>query len=336
MVKKIRAAVVGTGSFGALHAQFYYEYPLTELVAVVNRTESRGRAVAERFGVPWYQNPEQLLENEDFDLVSVCTREQQHKEQGILFAKAGKKILMEKPLAPTMEEVDELIDVVEKENAFMAVNYILRRDPRFMELKRMSENGDYGEHISYFARRRGSFEGAKYYGSWTDLLISTAIHDLDLMIWLNGTKPIRVFGESIRKKCADIGTDDAVVATIKFENGAIGCLETSWVLPSTLPYPLDCSFHLVGTKAGAFVDGANSGLRVCDETSFRCPDLIHWPVLPTGLRGDLYAAMEDVVKSVLENKEPFMTVRQARVSHEVVFAIKKSLETHMPVDLAGC
>ena len=332
-MKKVRAVVVGTGSFGELHAQFYVEYPLTELVAVVNRTESRGKKVAERFGVPWYQTPEELLEKEEFDLVSVCTGEQRHMEEGILFAKAGKKILMEKPLAPTIKEMDELIKEIEKQNAFMAVNYILRQDTRFLEVKNRSDGGDFGDHISYFARRRGSFAGAKYYGPWTDLLISTAIHDIDLMAWYNGSKPVRVFGESITHKCKEIGTYDAVVATIKFENGAIGCIESSWVLPNTLPAPLDCSFHLVGTKGGAFIDGANSGLTICDEDSYRYPDLVHWPVLPTGLRGDLFAAMEDVVKSVISGRDPFMTGQEARVSHNIVFAIRESLETHLPVNL---
>lgn len=333
-MKKIRAAVVGTGGFGQLHAQFYHEYPVTELVAVVNQTESRGRSAAATFGVPWYQYAEQLLDSEDFDLVSICTREENHKELGLLFAKAGKKILMEKPLAPTLEESQSLVEGVEKEGVFMAVNYILRQDPRFLEVKRRSDLGDFGDHISYFARRSGSFAGAQHYGPWTDLLISTAIHDLDLMIWYNGSKPVRVYAESIIKKCADIGTEDAVVATIKFANGAIGALDTSWVLPAaSQPAPLDCSFNLVGTKGGASVDGANNGLRICDEHAYRLPDLTHWPVLPTGLSGDLYNAMKSVVDSVIHHREPFMSGREALKSHQVVFAIKEALKTHQPINL---
>lgn len=332
-MKKIKAAVVGTGAFGKLHAQFYKEYPLTELVGVVNKTESRGKEVADIYGVPWYQYPEQLLENEEFDVISICTREENHKELGILFAKAGKKILMEKPLAPSIEEAMELVQEIEKENAFMAVNYILRRDPRFMEVKKKSDNGSFGDHISYFARRRGSFEGAKYYGPWTDILISTAIHDIDLMSWYNGSKPVRVFGESITHKCSEIGVEDAVFATIKFENGTIGCVEASWVLPNTLPMPLDCSFSLIGTKGGATVDGANNGLTICDEQSYSFPDLTHWPVLPTGLSGNLYAAMKDFITSIIEEKEPFMTGRESLNSLELVFAIKESLRTNMPVNL---
>lgn len=333
-MEKIKTAVVGTGGFGQLHAQFYKEYPLTELVAVVNKTEERGRSAAERFNVPWYQYPEQLLEKEEFDLVSVCTREENHKEMGMLFAKAGKNILMEKPLAPNLEDSIALVEGVEKENTFMAVNFILRQDPRFLDVKSRSEKGDFGEHISYFARRRGSFAGAQYYGPWTDILISTAIHDLDLMIWYNQSKPVRVYAESITKKCADIGTEDAIVATIKFEDGAIGCLDTSWVLPiESLPAPLDCSFNLVGTDGGAFIDGANNGLRISDSDGYSLPDLTHWPVLPFGLSGDLYNAMKSVVHSVIEGKEPYMNGRQALTVHRLVFAMKESLKSQKPVSL---
>lgn len=333
-MEKVRAAVVGTGGFGQLHAQFYHEYPLTELVAVVNRTESKGRSVASSYQVPWYQHPEQLLEYENFDLVSICTREANHEDMGLMFAKAKKKILMEKPLAPTLEKSISLVEGVEKSGVFMAVNYILRQDPRFLEIKRRSDNGEFGEHVSYFARRRGTFAGAQYYGPWTDILISTAIHDLDLMIWYNGSKPVRVYAESVINKCAHLKTEDAIVATIKFENGAIGCLETSWVLPTgSLPAPLDCSFNLIGTKGGAFVDDANNGLRVCHENSYSKPDLTHWPVLPTGLSGDLYNAMKSVVSSIIKNQEPFMSGREALKSHRVVFAMKEALQKQQPVNL---
>lgn len=331
---KIRAAVVGMGGFGQLHARFYHEYPLTELVAVVNRTESRGRSIADCYQVPWYQFPEQLLENEDFDLVSICTREENHKDLGLMFAKAKKKMLMEKPLAPTLEKSFSLVEGVEESGVFMAVNYILRQDPRFLEVKKRSDSGEFGEHISYFARRRGTIAGALYYGSWTDILISTAIHDLDLMIWYNGSKPIRVYAESVINKCSHLNTEDAIVATIKFENGTIGCLETSWVLPAgSLPAPLDCSFNLIGTKGGAFVDNANNGLSVCHENSYSMPDLTHWPILPTGLSGDLYNAMKSVVASIINNQAPFMSGREALKSHQVVFAMKESLQKQQPIYL---
>ncbi len=332
-MKKIKAVVVGTGAFGSLHAQAYFEHPFTELCAVVNRTEEKGKKVAGKFNARYYKYPEELLEAEEFDIVSICTREQSHKDLGLLFSKAGKNILMEKPLAPSLEEADQLIAGIEKNKTFMCVDYILRRDPRFLELKRMVENDDMGEPVSYFARRRGTFPGAQYYGPWTDILISTAIHDLDLMIWLNGTKPVRVYGESITKKCAQIGVEDAVVATIKFADGAIGCLDTSWVLPSTAPAGLDASFHLVGTKGGSFVDGSNHGLQVCTEKSYNHPDLTHWPVLSSGLKGNLQSFIDDFINSIIAGREPTVTGKEARKSLEVVFAIKKSLETGMPVSL---
>lgn len=333
-MKIIKAAVVGTGSFGQLHAQFYNEYPLTELVAVVNQTESRGKPVAERFGVPWYQSPQHLLEEEEFDLVSICTREENHEEMALLFSKAGKKMLMEKPLSPTLEQSRSLVEAVENSGTFMAVNFILRHDPRFVEIKQRCDRGEFGDHISYFARRRGSFAGAEYYGLWSDILISTAIHDLDLMIWYNGSKPVRVYAESIVKKCAHLGTEDAIVATLKFENGTIGCLETSWVLPvGANPAPLDCSFNLIGTGGGAIVDGANNGLKVLSENSYSKPDLTHWPVLPTGLSGDLYNAMKDVVESVLYGRMPYVSGREALKCHEVVFAMKESMKINQPVYL---
>lgn len=336
-MKKLKAAVVGTGSFGRLHAMAYVEHPMVDLVAVVNRTEETGRKVAEEFGVNFYATSEELLEKEEFDIVSVCTAEQAHKEAGILFAKAGKKILMEKPLAPTLAEVDELIAGVEKHNGYMKVNYILRYDPRFLKVREMVDAGELGDPITCFVRRRGTFAGAQHYGPWSDILISTAIHDLDLMIWLNDSDPVRVHGESIIRKCASIGengTEDAFVATVKFESGAIGCLETNWVLPQTVPCGLDPAFHLIGTKGGVFVEGGNSGMRVVTEEAYSHPDLVHWPQIKgLGLHGDLKNSIDEFVEGVLAGRKPSMTGHDARKSTAVVFAIQESAKTGKPVYL---
>ena len=332
-VNKLKTAVVGTGGFGSLHAQAYFEHPYTELCAVVNRTEEKGKKVAERFNARYYKYPEELLENEDFDIVSVCTREHSHKDLGLLFSKAGKKILMEKPLAPSLEEALELVDGIEKDRTFMCVNYILRQDPRFLELKRMVDNGDMGEAVSYIAHRKGTYVGGQYYGPWSDLLISTVIHDLDLMIWLNGTKPVRVYGESISKKHIDIGVEDAFAATIKFADGAIGSVSASWVLPSTLPLVRAQSFHLIGTKGGLFVDGSNHGLQVCKEEGYKLPDMAHWPIISNKLSGNLRSFIDDFINTIISGGEPAVSGKEALKSLEVVFAIKKSIETKLPVTL---
>lgn len=334
-MKKLKTAVVGTGIFGRLHAQVYYEHPLTELCAVVNRTEKRGREVAEKFKVPWYSTAQELLEKEEFELVSICTSENLHMELGILFAKAGKKIFMEKPITRTLEEVDKLIDVIKEYNTFLTVNYLLRFDPRFLRIKTMLENNELGEQVSYFSRRRMPYSTAEHYSSWTDLIMTVIPHDIDLMLWFNDTKPVKVYAESVTKKCASLGVEDALFVIIKFDDGAIGCIESSWVLPSG-PGENDTpeiSFHLVGTEGGAFVEGSNNGLSIQSNKGYNYPDLVHWPIFPTGLSGDLLNSINDCIQSVIKKKDPSVPAWEARKSLKIVYAVKESLKTGKPVNL---
>lgn len=330
-MKTLKAVVIGVGRIGALHAQAYAQNPFVELVAVVDSDITRAKKLADKFGCKFFESAESAVEQVNFDIVSITTPEQSHVSIGELMAKEGKAIMMEKPIAPTMKEARQLLQAVEKYKAFMTVNYILRKDPRILTIKDSIERGELGDPVTYFARRRGSFAGAQKYGTWTDILISTAIHDLDLMIFFNNTKPIRVYGESVIKKCKEIGTEDAFAAIIKFEDGAVGTLDTSWVLPSTIHEPLGARFSIVGTKGGAEIEGSNHGLSFTTESKYVHPDLTHWPEICGRLEGDLRYSIDDFVNSVLNDKLPTMPGREAIKSLELVFAIKESVQIGRPV-----
>jgi predicted dehydrogenase len=150
---------------------------------------------------------------------------------------------------------------------------------------------------------------------------------------MNGNMPIRVYAEGVTKKCASIGTEDAVIATLKFPDGAIGSFDLSWVLPDTTLAPQDYSFHLVGTEGGAYVDDFNHGLQVCTREGFKHPDLTNWPVLPLGLKGNLALSIDHFIKSVIEGREPMVSGKEAIKSLKVVMAIRESMVKYIPVKL---
>lgn len=333
-MEKLKAIVVGTGRIGSLHAKAYYENPFVRLVAVVDNDVTIAQKIAEQYDCEYFDSVEKAIENVEFDIASVATPEQSHLEIGETLIKEGKAVLMEKPIAPNMEEALQLKEVVNKHNGFMSVNYILRQDPRVLTIKEKIDNDVLGDPVTFFARRRGSFLGAQTYGKWTDLLISTVIHDLDLMIYLNPSKPVKVFGESVMKKCKDIGTEDAFAAIIKFEDGSIGTIDSSWVLPSTMHEPLGARFSIIGTKGGAEIVGSNHGLSFTTEEEYIHPDLTHWPIVDGKLTGDLKYSIDDFVERVLNEQEPSMPLFEAMKSLELVFAIKESIRQNKPITLS--
>jgi predicted dehydrogenase len=332
-MEPLRAAVIGVGFIGSLHARIYAEHPRTVLVAVADVNPERARQVGETLKVRWYTNVEDLLAHEAIDIVSVATPEQHRYATAVPCAQAGKHLLLEKPLAPTLTEADQLIQTIDTIGVKATVNFILRSDPRYFRAKQAMVDGTIGEPCTFFARRRGTVLGAEYYGPWTDLLISTAIHDLDLMVWLNGSPVVEVYARAVVKRCAQWGHWDAVMGLLQFENGAIGSFETSWVLPPTMPALLDASLHVVGTRGGVFIDGTNNGLAIVSQDGYSLPDLTHWPIGPTGIEGDLRAHIDRFIRYVLDEEPPVITLQEARYAQEIVAALAASLRQGQPVRL---
>lgn len=329
----LRTAVVGTGAIGSLHARIYAEHPLSELVGVVDANPQTAETVAVPLGVPWFTEVSDLLSACDFEAASVSVPEHFRYETAMPLARAGKHLLLEKPLAPTLAEADRLIADLRETAVLTMVNFILRFDPRYSEAKAAAVSGQLGDIHTIFTRRRGSYLGADIYGVWTDLLISTGIHDLDAMAWVTDAPVTRVYAESISRRLAPYGHDDSAMVMVRFENGTIGVLETSWVMPTSIPPGLDASFQAVGTGGSVFIDGSNHGLSVVGADRYSEPDLTHWPIVLGKVGGDLAASLDHFIRSVSAGTAPEVTLEVARHAQAMVDAAKRSAACHAPVEL---
>lgn len=326
-----RAAVIGVGMIGRLHAQIYAEDPRTELVAVVDSDRARAEEVAQTFGARAFASVEAMLANVDAEIVSIATPEQVRAEPAITCARAGKALMLEKPLGPSLAETTALVEALEETGVPVAVNFILRSDPRYLSAWTAMRDGTIGEPCTMYARRRGTALGAEAYGPWTDLLISTAIHDLDQMMWLNGCAVTRVYADSVVKRSAEWGREDAVMVMLRFANGCIGTVETSWVLPPTVPALLDAALHVIGTNGGVIVEGSNHGVQVISQERYSHPDLAHWPVGRDGAGGSLRANIAAFIGAVISGGAPVASLRDALAVESVIAAAKRSISTGSPV-----
>lgn len=318
---------------GSLHARAYHANPHTDLVFVVDADEPRARRLAPELGAYAEADLETALARHRPDVVSIAVPEGQRHDPAVTASRFGAHVLLEKPLAPTLEGADRLIDAVGSSGVTSMVNLILRFEPRYARVREAARAGRFGDLCTVFARRRGTALGAETYGPWTDLLISTAIHDLDAMQWIVGAPITRVYAEGLSKRCAAWGHEDAVVATLRFADGGLGTLETSWVLPPTSPEPLSAALHLVGTGGGAWIDGSNHGLTMLDAEGVELPDLVHWPVADGDVGGALRASLDHFVECVRLGTTPRVGLAEARCAQEVVTAMKRSIRTGQPVEL---
>jgi predicted dehydrogenase len=332
MTSPLRAGVVGVGMIGTLHARVYADHPWTDLVGVVDVDAARASEVAADLASTPYGDVEELLDEAELDVLSVAVPEQHRHAPAVAAAARGVHLLLEKPLAPSLAEVDDLVHALEPSGVTTMVNFILRSDPRYRQVRDAARAGAFGEIRTLTARRVGTAAGAELYGPWTDLLISTAIHDLDVMSWIADAPVTRVYAESVAGRCAEWGHEDAVLATLRFANGAIGSMETSWVLPNS-PAPLSSGLRVTGSGGGATIEGNDHGLALLDGDGLRLPDLANWPMGRAGVEGSLRASIDHFIECVRTGQQPVMGLDGARAAQAVISGLKDSIRTGGPVNL---
>lgn len=329
----LRAAVVGVGNIGSLHALYYHQDARTQLVGVVDADAARAEEVALRMGTRAFPDVQTLLAETEPQVASVATPEQHRTAPALTLARAGTHLLLEKPLAPTMEEATAQVHDLRATGVTLMVNFTLRSDARYLAVREAAHSGRLGTVRSISARRVGTARGAEILGPWTDLLISTAIHDLDVAGWIIDAPVVRVHAEAIAGRSVEWGHEDAIVMTLRFADGTIGLMETSWVLPNTVPDLLSVGLRVVGTGGRAVIEGSNAGLTIADEEGYSHPDLINWPVGRSGLEGSLAASIGHFLASVLDGTPPVMSPEEALRAQAVVMAARRSIATGMPTDV---
>jgi len=334
MGETMRIAVIGVGLIGELHARIFRRNPLCQLVAVSDTDSNRAQEAAGALGCRSYTDYGTMLEQEELDAVSIATPESFRHEPAVEAARLGLKMLLEKPLGRTLADVDALIAALAETGAEPAVNFILHAEPRFARMKQIAAEGGIGAPVSVSARRVGSRLGIEKYAPWTDLLSSTLIHDIEMAIAVNQAPVERVYAEAVVRACAQYGCHDAVVATMRFADGAVATFETSWVLPPSQPEPLDPSFRLIGDKGSVVIEGSSQGMKIVGEEGYVLPDMTHWPMLPDGVGGALAHSLDAFVDRARTGAPPLVGLAQARRAEAVVAAMKRSIDEERPVRMS--
>jgi predicted dehydrogenase len=326
--RKVRVAVVGAGFFGELHAHTYSSNPLANLVAIVDVDVERAKAVAKTYNVKsYYHDVEELLAKEEVDAISVATPETQHMAPAVAAAKAGKHVLVEKPIAHTLDDAQVMVDTARKSGTKLMVGYILRFDSRYAQAKEQLDQGRIGEIISMWARRVGVVTIPQRVAVWSHPLFYMAIHDIDMLLWFAKSPVTTVYSCSASKLFTDTGKPDVIQALLKFKVGSIAALEVNWSQPPSWPYALDSRLHVTGTKGSLYVDIADMGLGIYHASGTMFPDTYHWPEIRGRIDGDLKEEITHFLECVLSNNEPLVTGEDGIKSLQVALAIMESYRT---------
>ncbi|HEX6139242.1 MAG TPA: Gfo/Idh/MocA family oxidoreductase [Candidatus Limnocylindria bacterium] len=224
----LRAGVVGLGMMGRNHVRVWDDaVDGVRLVAVSDPDpEALARATHDR-SIRGYADPAAMFAEEELDLVSVVTPTSLHRDVVLAALASGAHVLVEKPIAATRDEAEEMIAAAREAGRILTVGHIERFNPAILELRRRLAAGELGRVFEITATRLGPFPARiRDVGVVLDL----APHDLDVMRFLLGSDPVRVYAETERRIHTE--HEDLFVGVLKFANGAVGTLDINWLTPT--------------------------------------------------------------------------------------------------------
>ena len=225
----MKVAVIGVGAMGRNHTRVYSELPEADLVAVSDANGSLSNAVAEKHNARAYTDYRDMLEKEKPQAVSIAVPTAMHAEAGLAALDAGAHVLIEKPIAATVEEGRRLIDKARAMKKKLMVGHVVRFNPAMQALKQKLDAGELGRMYQIVCRRAGPFPARiRDVGVVVDL----APHDVDIMRYLVGSNPVRVYAEIEQRIHTD--HEDLLWATLRFANGVVGGLEINWLTPTKI------------------------------------------------------------------------------------------------------
>jgi UDP-N-acetylglucosamine 3-dehydrogenase len=225
----VKVGVVGAGSMGSNHLRVLSDFDAmrAQLVGIAEPVQAVREKAVNRFHVAAFEQYQQMIEETKPDLVVVAVPTNLHFEVTNYALDTGHHVLVEKPIASTLEEAETLIQLAKRRSVHLAVGHVERFNPAVMALKQLLAQGDLGTIFSLHARRLGPFPPRiRDVGVTLDL----ATHDLDAMRYLTGEEVAHVYAETQQR--VHQTHEDLLLGMVRFVNGALGVLDVNWLTPS--------------------------------------------------------------------------------------------------------
>lgn len=236
MAMEYKVGIIGCGRISAAHANGYKAIPNTRIIAAAEPDAERRSKFGETYGVSrLYEDYPQMLDNEELDIVSICTWPKLHCEMTVAAAERSiKGILCEKPMAFNLGQADNMIEACEKAGTKLVIGHQHRFDPQSVKAKELIKEGAIGEVLWIF-------------GHCSSDLLSNGTHVVDLIIFFADDSPVTWVMGQIDRHTTDLVrfghvAEDMAIGHFQFENGIRAFIEQGELAPSGY------AFHLHGTE----------------------------------------------------------------------------------------
>jgi predicted dehydrogenase len=271
----VRIAVVGAGKFGQTHLEAFTQLGYTgaaELAAIAESNPGRAEELRARYACPVYEDYREMLGKEALDAVSVATPDHLHREIAVAAARAGKHVLVEKPLDITVAGAAEMVRAAGDAGVLLQVDFHKRYDPDHQAIERRVRAGDLGDILYGSVHMEDRIEvPSEWFPHWAPASSPAwflGVHFYDLVRWIIKSEAKSVYATGSKKTLLEdygIDTYDCVNAKVDFVNGAAFAFDTSWILPKGFEAVVNQGLRLVGTKGLFECDSQDRGSRSCIE-----------------------------------------------------------------------
>ena len=340
MSEIVRFGLIGCGRVSPRHAQSISELAQARLMAVADTIETRAARFAKDCHAEAYTDYRRLLERRDVDVVNICTPSGLHAQMAIEAMQAGKHVIVEKPMALSLQDADKMIATAQTCGVKMCVVLQNRYNPPMVDLRRVVDEGRLGKLLLGNATVRW-YRPQEYYedgwhGTWAmdgGALMNQSIHHIDALLWLMGdVASVFTYTATLahRMEAEDVG-----VVALRFKSGALGVVEGSTV---TYPENLEGSVALFGERGSVKVGGTALNRKVFwkieDELEHERELLTREQVDPPSVYGYSHkAVIADMVGAVQQDRKPQTNGAEARKSVALVLAMYESARTGRPIEM---
>lgn len=346
MTGAVRTGLIGCGKIAKIHARALHDLPEAEFVAVCDTHEERARALADEHDVPQrYTSVREMLGSGAIEAVVICAPHPAHASLVVAAAHAGVHVLCEKPISITLEAADQMIDAADAAGVKFGVIFQRRFWPAARRIRAAIDDGrlgklTLGECSVRIRRSREYFASEPWRGTWATegggVLMNQAVHAIDQFQWFMG-RAVEVVGRHATLRHGSyIDVEDTAVATVVFENGALGVIQAASTFDANLGFRV-----AVHGDSGAAVSvweypegkqGINDVWDIPGEAHLRAV-WEHEELGHPGFPEFHVLQIQDFLQAIIDDRPPVVTGADARRSLEIILAIYQSSRTRLPVSL---
>ncbi|QGU94987.1 gfo/Idh/MocA family oxidoreductase [Clostridium bovifaecis] len=348
-MKKLKFAIIGCGRISYKHVEgLVNNREEAVLVATcdvdINKAAEKKKEYIEKMGegfvVNTYSDYKEMLEKEDIDVITIATESGYHPEIAIYCMKKGKHAVVEKPMALSVEDADEMIRVSKENNVKLSICHQNRFNKPIQQLRKAIEENRFGKLVNGTARilwnrNMGYYEQAPWRGTWRQdggTLMNQCIHNIDLLQWMMGGEIDTVYAQC-DTFLRDIEAEDFGAILVRFKNGAIGIIEGS---ACVYPKNLEETLSIFGQNGTACI----GGLAVNRIETWRFEDnkdnedeiLKAQEDDPDSVYGKGHTPLfKNVIDAINNGNEPLINGEEGKKAMSIILAAYKSRLTGMPV-----